>query len=175
MKKNPKNTSVPLKKQNAIIIVLKIVMIILTVIFSVLMVMLAGAGLIYNGNSYGDRMIRIGVFLIVSGALMTAGTILVCLKKNIVSLICSCSGFALCMLMLKAVVDHADSAGWSDAFTMEPASDMYTARILPVIAPFVLSAVIALIQLFSYDSKEKRRLRKKRKQEKENEPAPPII
>lgn len=176
MKKFQNNpTTLPGRKKNPFLFALKLLLVILTVIFPVLMVMLAGAGLLYNSESYGAELSRIGVLLIISGAVMTAGTVLVLLRKNIASLICSCTGFALCMTMLYRLTSHADSAGWSDAYTMEPASGMYMSRILPVIIPFSIAAVLSLIQFFSYDAREQRRLRKKLKEEKENEPAPPII
>lgn len=176
MKKIQKNSSAASgRKNNPFIFVLKLLLVILTVIFPILMVMLAGAGLLYNSDSYGVELSRVGVLLIISGAAMTVGTVLVLLRKNIASLICSCTGFVLCMTMLYKLTSHADSAGWSDAYTMEPASDMYIARILPVIIPFVISAALSLIQFFSYDAREQRRLCKKLREEKENEPAPPII
>lgn len=177
MKKNKKNhdEASHAPKKHPILLVLKLILAVLTVIFPVLMVMLAGAGLLHNSDSYGREVTRIGIFLIASGALMTAGTVLVLFRKNIASLICSCTGFSLCMLMLYKLTEHADSAGWSDAYTMEPVSDMYTARILPVIAPFAIAAVLAVIQFFSYEEKERRRLRRQLKEEKENEPAPPIL
>lgn len=176
MKKFQKNTAAaPGRKKNPFLFILRVLLVILTVIFPVLMVIMAGAGLLYNSDSYGTEISRVGVLLIISGTAMTAGTVLVLLRKNIASLICSCTGFVLCMTMLYKLTSHADSAGWSDAYTMEPASDMYTARILPVIIPFVIAAALALIQFFSYDEREQRRLRKKLREDKENEPAPPII
>lgn len=179
MKKNKeKNNKAQQKlphKRNIFLIVIKIIMIILTVIFPIAMVIPAGAGLIYNGDSYGASLIHTGVSLIVSGVLMTAGAVLVCFRKNIISLICSCSGFAECMIMLVKLVKHANSAGWSDAYTMEPVSDMYIARILPTAAPFILAVIAALMQFFSFEASQKRREKKRLKEEKENQPAPPII
>jgi hypothetical protein len=163
------------KKRNTFLTILKVLQIILTVIFCDAMVMLAGAGLIYNGDTYGESLIRVGVLLIISGAIMTVGSILLCLKKNVASLICICAGFALCMLMLVKLMNHADSAGWSDNYTMEPVSDMYFRRIMPVIAPFVIGVALGLIQFFSFDAVQARREKKRLKLEKENEPAPPII
>lgn len=177
MKKNKKHSSAQRlpKKKSPFMTTMKGLLIILTLIFPMLMVMLSGAGLIYNSDSYGPDISRVGTFLIVSGVLMTAGTILVCLKHDLIALICSTSGFTLCMAMLYKLISHADAAGWQNAHTMEPISDMYFSRIIPTIAPFVLTAVIALIQFFSYEAAENRRMRRKLKEEKENAPAPPII
>lgn len=178
MKKKPKqshNDNFYSKSKKNVLTFLKIILIATTLIFPASMVIPAGAGLVYNGSSYGVHLIRIGWLLVLSGILMIAGSILVCLKKNIASLIFSCSGFTLCMLMLRLIVNHADAAGWSDKYTMELVSSMYLSRILPVIAPFALSAAIAVIQFFSYEAVQSRREKKRLKDERENRPAPPII
>lgn len=175
MKKHEKNSAAPLRKSSPLLKVLKVILAVLTLIYPLFMVILSGAGLVYNSDSYGAEITQTGVFLIVSGILMTLGTVLVLFRKNILPLILSSAGFALCLTMLFRLTDHADRAGWSDAVTMEPISAMYMTRILPVIAPYVLTVLIALIQFFSYEAAEKRRQKKQLREQKENEPAPPII
>ncbi|MCD7811755.1 MAG: hypothetical protein LUG91_07910 [Ruminococcus sp.] len=175
MKKNKTQRRLPKSNNKIIMRILKVILVLLTLAFPLAMVIPAGVGLIWNGDSYGSDLMRTGVLLVVSGAAMIVGTILVCVRKNIASLICTCVGFGVCMLMLKLLTDHADSAGWSDPYTMEPVSDMYIARIIPTIAPFALTVVIALIQFFSYEAVQARREKKRLKEEEENAPAPPII
>lgn len=139
------------KKKYAVLAV-KILLMILTFIFPITMVCLAGAGLVYNGENYGKSLVDTGIFLIISGILMTSGSILCILKKrlpNILSLIFSISGFSLCMIFLYRLCEHADSAGWADSFSMQPVSDMYKARILPIIFPVIISVVIAIIHISS--------------------------
>ncbi|MCM1132976.1 MAG: hypothetical protein NC340_05855 [Ruminococcus flavefaciens] len=130
--------------------IIKIIMMILTLIYPVFMTCLAGAGLIYNKSGYGAEIALIGIFLIISGILMTVGAVL-CLsgKKllNIISLACSVLGLALCLAMLYLLCTHADNAGWSDNYTMNPVSAMYRARILPVIFPSAISAGIAITHI----------------------------
>lgn len=172
MKKIEKTTA----KQPAWMKLLKVAVIILSVIFSTGTVMLSGAGLIYNSDSYNDSIMHIGPLLIASGALLTLGAILACFDKNIPSLISSIPGFGLSMLMLRQLMQHADAAGWQDPQNpFSPVSDMYFERIMPVIFPFVLTIFIAIFQHFSYDAIEKRRLKKKLRTEKENAPAPKIL
>ena len=60
-----------------------IIMVLLTVIYSLIMVCMAGAGLIYNGESYGRELENAGIWLIISGILMTAGAVLSFFKKRI--------------------------------------------------------------------------------------------
>ncbi|HAE52588.1 MAG TPA: hypothetical protein DCG30_04965 [Ruminococcus sp.] len=160
------------KRKNHII--LKIIMLVLTAVYSCTMTVLSGAGLYYNRESYGEKLENIGILMIVSGILMTVGAVLCLFRKNIlniISLVFSCSGFALCMTMLYKLCDHADRAGWSDKYNMSPISDMYKSRIMPCIAPFVIAVAVAVLQLLSYEAAEQRRIKKL----KENAPAPKIL
>lgn len=160
------------KRKNHII--LKIIMLVLTALYSCTMTILSGAGLYYNRESYGEKLENIGILMIVSGILMTVGAVLCLFRKNIlniISLVFSCSGFALCMTMLYKLCDHADRAGWSDNYNMSPISDMYKSRIMPCIAPFVIAVAVAVLQLLSYEAAEQRRIKKL----KENAPAPKIL
>ncbi|MBR1592785.1 MAG: hypothetical protein IJ666_07235 [Ruminococcus sp.] len=166
------------KRKNRIIIFFKTAMLVLTLIYPCMMTILSGAGVYYNRESYGAELGNVGILLVLSGILMTLGAVLCIFRKNIInviSLVFSCSGFALCMTMLYKLCDHADRAGWSDKYTMTPVSDMYKSRIIPCIAPFVMAAAFAVIQLVSYEAAEERRIRKLKKQQKENAPAPKII
>ena len=123
------------------IIALRIIIAILTAVYSLTMVCMAGAGLIYNGESYGRELVNVGIWLIVSGILMTAGAVLCFMKKRIfavLSIVLTIVGLVLCLVMVYIICSHADSAGWADNFTMEPVSRMYRARLLPVIVPAVM-------------------------------------
>ncbi len=166
------------KKRNPLLTAAKVVMLILTAVFSLTMTAMAGAGLIYNGDSYGSKLVNIGAALISSGILMTAGAVFCVFRKtlhNTISIICTGSGLALCLVMLRRLCIHADNAGWTDSVTLSPISDMYSARLLPVIAPAALAIIIAVIQLLSYEAAEERRIRKQKKLEAENAEAPSII
>jgi len=127
-------------------------MLILTAVYPLFMVIMSGAGLIYNRNSYGATLTAAGVLLTVSGAAMTAGAILSLPKKRItavLSLILTAAGALLCLCMLHLLIAHADSAGWSDDRTMEPVSAMYRRRILPVLLPASMSAGTAVYRFLS--------------------------
>lgn len=127
--------------------IIRIIMVILTLVYAFFMTCMAGAGLIYNKSSYGIYMEITGILLIISGILMTAGSFLCFSRKktaNVISLTCSVTGLAVCLLMLKFLCSHADKAGWADNYTMEAVSGMYRTRILPVIIPAVISAIISI-------------------------------
>lgn len=130
--------------------IIRIIMIILTLIYPLFMNLMAGMGLIYNKNSYGGKIVTAGIFLIISGIMVTIGDFLCISSKkitNIVSLTCNISGLVICLVMLYIICTHADNAGWADNYTMAPVSGMYKARILPVIIPSVLSAGLAIANI----------------------------
>ncbi len=130
--------------------IIRIIMIILTLVYPLFMNFLAGTGLIYNKDSYGVKMVIIGILMIISGISMTSGTFLCLSSKkatNIISLTCSVSGLILCLAMLYLLCSHADNAGWVENYTMNPVSDMYRTRILPVIIPSALSTGISILHI----------------------------
>lgn len=173
-----KNKRILPKKKNPLMLAAKAVLLLLTAIYPLFMVILSGAGLIYNHTSYGIELTYTGVFLIVSGLLMTAAAVLCMFKKsmpNLIALFCSVTGFVICMIMLNKLITHADRAGWMDNFNMTPVSDMYKIRIIPVIAPVLLTVVISLVQYFSNDASEERREKKRRRETEKNAPAPLIV
>lgn len=174
-KNNNNNKNSRVIRKSVPMTVMRAILVLLTLVYPLFMVILSGAGLVYNSDSYGEDIVRIGALLIASGVAMGIGTLLVMLKQNIASVIVEIPAFALCMTMLNKLVTHADSAGWSNAHTMEPISSMYITRIIPVVMPFVLAITIALIQFFSYEEREKRRMRKQEKKAKENATAPSIV
>lgn len=142
------------KKQPALMKAAKAVMLLMSLYFSCAMPILTGAGLIYNRGSYGEKLAGTGAFFIFAAVLMTLGAFLCLFRKkimNIISLFTSVGGLVLCMVMLKRLTDHADASGWTDKYSLEPVSGMYTSRILPCIAPVAVAAVIAVVQLLSCD------------------------
>lgn len=127
--------------------IIRSIMIILTLVYPLFMTCLAGMGLIYNKASYGRNMEIIGILMIISGLSMTSGAFMCLFRKksvNIISLTCSISGLILCLAMLYLLCSHADNAGWVDNYTLNPISDMYRARILPVTIPSAISTGISI-------------------------------
>lgn len=166
------------ERKSPAMIVLKVIMLAMSLYYSLAMTALSGAGLIRNRVSYGAELEKTGIFLIISAILMTAGAILCLFRKDlpdIASIALSLCGFALCMIMLKRLTAHADSSGWTDKYTLQPISDMYRARIMPCIIPAALSVIIAAAQLCSYELAQQRRSARARQQAKKNAPAPSVL
>lgn len=155
---NRKNVKSSHKKENVPMKAAKAITLLLSLYFSCAMPILTGAGLLSNRSSYGSKLAETGVFFIFAAVLMTLGAFLCLFRKkltNILSAFLSVSGLVLCMVMLKKLTDHADASGWTDKFTLEPISGMYETRLLPCIAPALLTAIIAIVQMFSYNDTEK--------------------
>lgn len=172
------NTMKNKKKQSPLLSAAKAVGVILAFIFPGAMAIPAGAGIMSHRDSYGDELWAQGLLLLISGAAMIVGALLCISRKelpNILALVLDIPGIVLCMAMLYKIADHADRAGWSDKFTMEPISEMYKERLIPCVIPAALILVTALVQLFSEEVTSARRQRKKLRTERENAPAPPII
>lgn len=128
----------------------KAVTALLSAIYCLFMPAMTGAGLLYNGRSYGAELSRVGALFIVAAALMSAAAVLCFFRKktaNVLAVIFSFSGASLCLAMLRKLCIHADRSGWSDKFTMEQISHMYQRRLLPCILPAVLIIAVSVIQL----------------------------
>lgn len=158
----------------------KVILIALTLIYPLFMTMLTGAGLISNRASYGRTITSCGVCLMAAGAVLTAAAVL-CMSRrstpNLIAAALSAGGFALYIPVLIKLINHAQSAGWTGIAKYEgvPVSDMYRTRLLPTIAPFLLTVAVSVIQYLSYDCAEERRINKKHRQDKKNAPAPSVI
>lgn len=165
-------------KQKPLMTFAKAMLIVLTAVYPLFMTMMTGIGILSKSEKYGRMISGCGAALVVSGAALTAAAVLCLFRKslpNLLAMILSVPGFALCMGSLYKLSDHAKAAGWMGhgVYSLVPVADMYRQRILPVILPFLLTLVIAAIQFFSYNAAEERR--EKRREKGKNAPAPKII
>ena len=166
------------KKQPAVMVFFKAVLMVLTAVFPVLMASLAGAGIMSHRDTYGEDVWRMGLLLLAGGLVITGGAVCCLFRRsimNLISAVFSLSGGALVLAMILKIADHADRAGWSDKYTMAPVSDMYKVRLLPCLIPAALALIIALVQYFSREASEERSSRRDAKKAKENAPAPKIL
>lgn len=174
--KNKVNTLTSKEKiTQKVLFFIKILLIISTLIFPLFINIMSGIGWISTYSKYGGEFTICGVIMIVSSVLMAAATIFCLCKFNISAAVSGSLGFITAMVILYKMMYYADERGWSDRFTMQPASDIYRNRILPTIIPFIFLIAAVVIQYFSYDEKVKRKLRREEKERKENMPAPKIL
>lgn len=174
-----KNKVNPLRKKEKItkkiLLFIKILLIATTAVFPMFMNLMSGIGWISAYGEYDSKFIVLGTFMIISSVLMTASVILCMMKLNIIAVLTDTVGFAAAMTVLSKMMKFADESGWSDRFTMQPASDIYRNRILPTLIPFILLIAAAVIQYFSYDETIKRKNRREEKEKQKNLPSPKII
>lgn len=138
------------KSKKNILFFSRIFLIVSTLVCPFFMVIMTGAGLVYNRVGYGTGIMYTGIFLIISGVLMTSGSICCILRKkisDIISVILWCAGISVCMMMLYILCVHADRNGWHR--NLLPVSDMYKSRIFPVIIPFVTDLILSVMHLRS--------------------------
>lgn len=138
------------KSKKNILFFSRIFLIVSTLVCPFFMVIMTGAGLVYNRVGYGTGIMYTGIFLIISGVLMTSGSICCILRKkisDIISVILWCAGISVCMVMLYRLCVHADRNGWNR--NLLPVSDMYKSRIFPVIIPFVTDLILSVMHLRS--------------------------
>ena len=171
MNKVTKNEKITKK----ILVFLKVLLIASTAVNPLFMDLLSGIGWISTYSRYGSEFTVMGTVMVISSGLMSAAVVLCLLKRNISAVVTETAGFAAAMTIMVKMMNIADERGWSDMYTMQPASDMYRNRILPTVIPFVLLIAAAVLQYFSYDEKVKRRLKHEEKEKKENIPAPKIL
>jgi len=141
------------KSKKNILFFAEIFLIVSTIVYPFFMVIMTGTGLVFNYESYGEKIMYTGIFLIVSGMLMTVGSICCIFRKkifNIISVVAWFAGIIICMTMLYKLCVHADYNGWCR--NLLPVSNMYKSRILPVAVPFVLDIAISIIKIHATDS-----------------------
>ena len=147
------------RKRCVLLLILKLILAVLTIIYPLFMNIMSGlgmfiewndSGIVYNSNKYNSQLALCGWSLIFGGLALTLSAVFCILKKNKISIFTSLAGFILSMASLLKIASHADLAGWSNKYTLEPVSDMYTARILPDVFPFILCIIISIIQIIFF-------------------------
>lgn len=135
------------KSKKNVLFFAEIFLVVSTAVYPFFMVIMTGTGLVCNYQSYGEKIMYTGIFLIVSGILMTAGSICCLFRKKIFSVISAVTwtiGFSVCMVMLYRLCVHADYNGWYR--DLSPVSNMYKSRIFPVAVPFLTDLTISAVK-----------------------------
>lgn len=163
---------------------LRAALVISTLVYPGFMAMLSAAGWMYNvrGGNYPDIFRSLAGWMFAGGGLLCAGTFLALLGAkprrwalNAVALPAGCAGCAACLSSLYRFCAYADQHFSGIGETMQPVSELYRDRLLPVILPTVLLAVLCLRQIFCEEAREYRIARKREKEIRENAPAPKIL
>lgn len=142
-----------------------------TLVYPLFMVQMTAAGWKYNAfaGNYPALFHAYAFWMSAGGILMTAGTAF-CFAGmfrrwcSSAAVLCSGGGMTACLVTLRNFAAYADSHFSAVRFTMEPVSELYRDRILPVIFPFLLVCVLSVMQFLT--------VRTPRREEKE---APKIL
>ncbi len=166
--------------------VLRGLLIVTTLLYPGFMAMLSAAGWQHNlksqGGNYPDEVFAPFIsWMYIGAALLIFGAVLCLLGGrlrlwlcNLFALFCACPGIAACMTVLYRFCAYADRFGYSNQ-EMQPASEIYRDRLLPMLLPFFLLCVLALLQLFSYDARVYRKQQRDAKRREQNAEAPKIL
>lgn len=133
-----------------------------TVIFPLFINSSAAAALIYNSeenmsagllnSSDHDLFLKLGIFMLVSSALMIISTILCISKKNIPAVVTELAGIIICFSVIIKLVVTADSSGITNS-SLRPLSDVYMMRHFPTAVHTFLIFLISLTSHFSHEKK----------------------
>lgn len=165
-------------------IVLEVLLLASAAVYPGCMAMLSAAGWMYNvreGN-YPEVFRSFAGWMYAGGGLVCIGAVLavLCRKPKLwplspAAMGCAVIGAAACMSSLHRFCAYADQnfSGMRD--TMQPVSELYRDRLLPVLLPAVLAVVLAAWHLLSEESRDYRSRRRAEKRAAENAPAPKIV
>lgn len=165
-------------------IILRIALVISALIYPGFMAMMSAAGWMHNvgTGSYPDVFRSFAGWMYAGGGMLCAGTVLVLLGAkpklwicNLIGMAAGVIGCGACLSSLYRFCAYADQHFSGIGETMQPVSELYRGRLLPVILTAVLLVILGAWQSFSEDAREYRIARKREKEARENAPAPKIL
>lgn len=163
-----------MRREHVICVILKCALVFTLVLFVWITDIGCASGWIKNaraGENWPPEFVRYGQMLIAASILLTAGTVLVFLRRNWIAVGVATVGMILCLIAVFRVTAYAADSGFYSQLMDMPVDTLYRMEILPTCIPYACLIAIALIQFFSVESKEKRR-EKRRREEQE---APSIL
>lgn len=163
---------------------LRVLLIASTLIYALFMPQMSAAGWQYNVNAgnYPEVFAAFATWMRIGSVLLTAACVL-CMcgikpkfwRCNAVSLLCACAGLTSCMTVLYKFCAYADQNFSGIGDTMQPVSELYRDRLLPMLLPFAVCCVLAVWQITSYDVKVYIQQKKEEKQRLDAQEAPSIL
>lgn len=165
-------------------ILLRIALMLSTLVYPGFMAMMSAAGWMHNveSGSYPDIFRSFAGWMFTGGGLLCAGALLALLGAKPKLWVCNaaaaaagCIGCAACLSSLYRFCAYADQHFSGIGETMQPVSQLYRDRLLPVLLPAVLLLVLSLWQIFDEPAREYRILRRREKEARESAPAPKIL
>lgn len=165
-------------------IILRSLLVPAAIVYSAFMPLMSAAGWQYNVNE-GNYPALFGAFatwMNIGSLLLIAAAVLVFFgikpkfwQCNAVSIGCGCAGLVSCMTVLYRFTAYADQNFSGIDGTMQPVSELYRDRLLPMLLPFALGLALAVIQLLDYEARVYRRQKREEKKRLDAEEAPKIL
>lgn len=165
-------------------ILLRIALVLTTLVYPGFMAMMSAAGWMHNvgTGSYPDIFRSFAGWMYAGGGMLCAGTVLVLLGAkprlwtcNLPGMVLGAAGCGACLSSLYRFCAYADAHFPGIGETMQPVSELYRGRLLPVILPALLVGLLGCWQVFSEETREFRIARRREKEARENAPAPKIL
>lgn len=164
--------------------ILKAVLVVTALVYPGFMGMMSAAGWLYNvreGNyeaifrSFSGWMIGGGVLVLAAVVLVMAGGVGKRWRWSVAAAVLAAAGGAACMSALYRFIAYADAHFSAIDGTMQPVSELYRDRLLPILLPAALAVGIAVWQILDDESREWRIREKRERDARENAPAPKIV
>lgn len=165
-------------------ICLRALLILTTIVYPLFMGLMSAAGWQYNVNegNYPTLFSTFATWMTIGCVLLAAGAVLCMLGMkrrlwvcNAAALGCAAGGITAAMTVLYRFMAYADQNFPGHRETMQPISEIYRDRLLPMLVPFGLICVLALWQMFSYDCRVYRQQKREEKRRRDAEQAPSIL
>lgn len=165
-------------------ICLHVLLLLTTLVYSLFMAQMSAAGWQFNVNegNYPELFAAFATWMRIGSVLLTAAAVFcLCGRKpklwrcNAIALGCGCAGISSCMTVLYQFTAYADQNFPGIDGTMQPVSELYRDRLLPLLLPFAIVCVLSLWQMFSYDAKVYRQQKRDEKRRRDREQAPRIL
>ena len=164
--------------------ILKAVLAVSALVYPGFMAMMSAAGWLYNvreGNyeaifrSFSGWMIGGGVLVLAAVLLVLIGGVGKRWRWNVAAAVLAAVGGAACMSALYRFIAYADAHFSAIDGTMQPVSELYRDRLLPILLPAALAVGIAVWQIFDPETREQRIRELREKEARDSAPAPKIL
>lgn len=157
---------------------LRTALVVTTLIWPIFMDCMTAYGWLLHADHYGDafRGYAYGVF--VGAGLMSLGVVLCLVRWNAAAGLSGTVGFLSILIPIVKAVAAARENSWGPQTEQgfgQLASDLWSDRMYPTVAPFVLLLLVCFLQFFSYEAVVRRQKKREARLAAEHAPAPHIL
>ena len=132
-------------------------------------------GWIAHADHYGAAFRGYGITVFIGLGLLTLGTVLCALRRDLAAAVCGAAGALPVFTVLLCAMRKAEENSWSGQTAQSfgrQASEVWRNGLAPVLLPLLLLLILALTRFFSDSA---RTARAQKRDARENRPAPSIL